>query len=60
MQVPALMQKHLYTKHLPRIAILKAVCLFAVLFLSTFCSFPIFVAGVFLHWQLCSSLCRPP
>ena len=47
MQVPALMQKHLYTKHLPRIAILKAVCRFVVLLLSTFCSFSIFVAGVF-------------
>ena len=47
MQVPALMQKHLYTKYLPRIAILKAVCRFVVLLLSTFCSFSIFVAGVF-------------
>ena len=47
MQVPALMQKHLYTRHLPRIAILKAVCRFVVLLLSTFCSFSIFVAGVF-------------
>ena len=47
MQVPALMQKHLYTKHLPRIAILKAVCRFVVFLLSTFCSFSIFVAGVF-------------
>ena len=47
MQVPALMQKHLYTGHLPRIAILKAVCRFVVLLLSTFCSFSIFVAGVF-------------
>ena len=47
MQVPALMQKHLYIKHLPRIAILKAVCRFVVLLLSTFCSFSIFVAGVF-------------
>ena len=47
MQVPALMQKHLYIKHLPRIAILKAVCRFVVLLLSTFSSFSIFVAGVF-------------
>ena len=47
MQVPTLMRKHLYTKHLPRIAILKAVCRFVVLLLSTFCSFSIFVAGVF-------------
>ena len=47
MQVPALMQKHLYTIHLPRIAILKAVCRFVVFLLSTFCSFSIFVAGVF-------------
>ena len=47
MQVPALMQKHLYIKYLPRIAILKAVCRFVVLLLSTFCSFSIFVAGVF-------------
>ena len=47
MQVPSLMQKHLYAKHLPRIAILKAVCRFFVLLLSTFCSFSIFVAGFF-------------
>ena len=47
MQVPFLMQKHLYAKHLPRIAILKAVCRFFVLLFSTFCSFSIFVAGFF-------------
>ena len=47
MQVPFLMQKHLYAKHLPRIAILKAVYRFFVLLFSTFCSFSIFVAGFF-------------
>ena len=47
MQAPSLMQQHLYTKHLPRISILKAVCRFFVLLLSTFCSFSIFVAGFF-------------
>ena len=47
MQAPSLMQKHLYTKHLPPISILKAVCRFFVLLLSTFCSFSIFVAGFF-------------
>ena len=47
MQAPSLMQKHLYTKHLPRISILKAVCRFFVLLLSIFCSFSIFVAGFF-------------
>ena len=39
MQVPALIQKHLYTKQLPRIAISKAVCQFVVLLHSTFCIF---------------------
>ena len=47
MQVLSLMQKHLYTKHLPRISTLKAVCRFFVLLLSSFCSFSIFVAGFF-------------
>ena len=49
MQVPALIQKHLYTKQLPRIAILKAVCRFVVLLHSTFCSFFFFIvaAGFF-------------
>ena len=47
MQAPPLMQKHLYTKHLSPISILKAVCRFFVLLLSIFCSFSIFVAGFF-------------
>ena len=47
MQVPALIQKHLYTKQLPRIAILKAVCRFVVLLYSTFCIFFILLPRVF-------------
>ena len=46
-QVPALIQKHLYTKQLPRIAILKAVCRFVVFLHSTFCSFFFIVAAGF-------------
>ena len=42
MQVPALIQKH---KQSPRIVILKAVCRFVVLHLSTFFGFSIFSAG---------------
>ena len=42
MQVPALIQKH---KQSPRIIILKAVCRFVVLHLSTFSGFSIFSAG---------------
>ena len=47
MQVPALIQKRLYTKQLPRIAILKAVCRFVVLLHSTFCIFFFIVAAGF-------------
>ena len=44
----------------PRIVILKVVCRFVVLLLSTFSGFSIFTAGFLCLWQLCSLLCRPP
>ena len=58
MQVPALIQKHWQS---PRVVILKAVCRFVVLLLSTFCGFYNFSRGFCLRlWQPCSILCRPP
>ena len=51
----------IWTKKSPRIIILKAVCRFVVLLLSTFYSFSIFAAGfTFAFLQLCPLLCRPP
>ena len=44
----------------PQIVILKVVCRFVVLLLSTFSGFSIFTAGFLCLWQLCSLLCRPP
>ena len=51
----------IWTKKSPRIIILKAVCRFVFLLLSTFYSFSIFAAGfTFAFLQLCPLLCRPP
>ena len=51
----------IWTKKSPRIIILKAVCRFVALLLSTFYSFSIFAAGfTFAFLQLCPLLCRPP
>ena len=55
--IEAWIQRH---QQSPRIVILKAVCRFVVLLLSTFSGFSMFAAGFPLLWQLCSLLCRPP
>ena len=55
--IEAWIQRH---QQSPRIVILKVVCRFVVLLLSTFSGFSIFTAGFLRLWQLCSLLCRPP
>ena len=55
--IEAWIQRH---QQSPRVVILKAVCRFVVLLLSTFSGFSIFTAGFLCLWQLCSLLCRPP
>ena len=55
--IEAWIQRH---QQSPRIVILKVVCRFVVLLLSTFSGFSIFTAGFLCLWQLCSLLCRPP